>query len=252
MARWQGTTKQRGLGYDHVKDKERLLAIHREGTPCWRCGKPMYKAQGLDRDHVIDRAHGGASAPAVLAHASCNRSKGARAGNQAQPRLVLAAGRDVICTTCGKPYHYAARSCEVCAGHYHPNYGAQRTCSRTCGVVLQQRNRQARGWVPAAQRPKPPKPHRQPREPKNGWPSSSLRHWTCRYCAAPCVGRVTRGEQRRKICGDRICHLARLQANNLRVRNGLTQDDADDQMAALVRATKASGRPTSLTVTISG
>lgn len=139
MPRWRGTTAERGLGAEHVADKARLLAIHREGTPCWRCGKPMYKAQGLDRDHVIDRAKGGASGPAVLAHSSCNRAAGSRAGNQAQPRLVLAAGRDVICSTCGKPYHYAARYCEICGRHYHPSGKTVRTCGRTCGVELRRR-----------------------------------------------------------------------------------------------------------------
>ena len=76
------STTQRGLNGKHKADKKRLKAALRDGEPCWRCGQPMYKWQALDRDHVIDRALGGADGPAVLAHASCNRSAGATAENR--------------------------------------------------------------------------------------------------------------------------------------------------------------------------
>jgi hypothetical protein len=170
MARYRGTTAERGLGGDHVADKKRLLAQHREGDPCWRCGQPMYKSQGLERDHLIDRARGGADGPAVLAHMACNRAAGARLGNQMQPRVILAAGHDVICAACGKPYHYAARVCEVCGVHYHPSGKAVRTCGRVCGAVLVRRNRIAKGWMPGAQQRKPrpkPKAGRPTREARN-------------------------------------------------------------------------------------
>lgn len=144
MARYRGTTTERGLGGDHQADKRRLLAQHREGTACWRCGQPMFKSQGLERDHVIDRARGGAQGPAVLAHMECNRAAGARLGNQMQPRVIMAAAHDVRCGTCGKPYHYAARACEVCGVHYHPSGKTVRTCSRAHGVELRRRNRGAR------------------------------------------------------------------------------------------------------------
>jgi 5-methylcytosine-specific restriction endonuclease McrA len=74
----RGTTTERGLGWDHVKDKRRLMAAHRDGDPCWRCGRPMYKWQRLERDHVTPRALGGMDGPAVLAHAYCNRSAGGK------------------------------------------------------------------------------------------------------------------------------------------------------------------------------
>jgi len=80
--RHRGTTTERGLGHKHVTDRRRLLAQHRDGDLCWRCGQPMYKWQALERDHIVDRARGGADGPAVLAHAHCNRSAGARLGNQ--------------------------------------------------------------------------------------------------------------------------------------------------------------------------
>jgi hypothetical protein len=86
MARWRGTTEERGLGTAHRADKRRLLAALRDGDLCPRCRKPMYRWQSLDRDHVVDRARGGTHGPAVLSHAHCNRSAGARAGNLARGR----------------------------------------------------------------------------------------------------------------------------------------------------------------------
>lgn len=246
MARWYGSTAERALGGEHVADGKRLKAALRDGEPCWRCGEPMYSWQALERDHVIDRVHGGANGPAVLAHASCNRSAGATMGNQLRgfTPAVTMAGKNVTCKTCGKPYHYAARSCEICGLHYHPSYGEQRTCSRTCGRELQQRNRRATGWVPKAERPKPPPKVRKlgpvqsgEREPKNGWPSSKLQHYTCRYCQRPGVTKAK--GQPREVCPRRECQLARLQANNLQARNGWTKEDADAYAARAVASINA-------------
>jgi hypothetical protein len=87
--RWarRGTTTQRGVGWPHQADKRRLLALHKDGDPCWRCGQPMYKWQALDRDHIVDRADGGAEGPAVLAHAKCNRSAGGKARHRARGQV---------------------------------------------------------------------------------------------------------------------------------------------------------------------
>ena len=228
MARYRGTTEQRGLGADHQADKKRLLARHRDGDPCWRCGQPMYKWQDLDRDHIVDRALGGANGPAVLAHASCNRSAGARLSNQIRPQSTTgstAPGRDTICRTCGKRYWYAARPCEICGAHYHPYNSTQRSCSRACGVVIARRNRMAKGWVP---KPKPAP--RQRREPEPYAPRSTVTYYTCRYCGALGIAHGT-GQQRREVCPAQACQLARLAANNLRTRYGRSKEDADAQMA---------------------
>jgi hypothetical protein len=232
MARYRGTTAQRGLGAPHVADLKRLKAMHRDGDPCWRCGKPMYKWQALERDHIIDRALGGADGPAVLAHMECNRAAGARLGNKLQPRIIMAAGHDVICATCGKPYHYAAKRCEVCGVHYHPSGKTVRTCSRTCGVVLHRRNRMAKGWVPKAQRPKPapkPRPVREPYAPR-----AAVAYYTCRYCGKPGVT-PARG-QLREVCPDRACQMLRLKANNWRVRYGVTDADLRGEREILARS----------------
>jgi len=79
LARWQGTTTQRGLGYAHQKTRKQAIAALRDGDPCARCGQPMYRSQSrlLDLDDFPGRAYGG---PQVkrLSHRSCNR----RAGQQ--------------------------------------------------------------------------------------------------------------------------------------------------------------------------
>jgi hypothetical protein len=244
MARYRGTTTERGLGYKHMADRKRLLELHCDGDPCWRCGQPMYKSQELDRDHVVDRVLGGTDGPAVLAHASCNRSAGARLSNQVRPQRTMDSSlqeRDTICATCGKRYWYAARTCEICGGHYHPYHSAQRACSRACGVAVTRRNKIAKGWVPPEQRPRPPcaecgKPCDAASKfcskacrgaaARQTWPVSKVYYWTCRYCGRLGVAKVTSG-QPREVCPARECQLARLAANNLRLRKGMTREQAD-------------------------
>ena len=243
MARYRGKTAERGLGAAHQADRKRLLAQHRDGDPCWRCGQPMYKTQELDRDHVVDRALGGTDGPAVLAHASCNRSAGARLSNQIRPQRTTGPvdGRDTICKSCGKRYWYAARGCEVCGVHYHPSYSKQRACSHECGAVISRRNRMAKGWIPPEQRPRPScaecgrpcdaaskfcsKACRSAAA-RQTWPVSKVYYWTCRYCGRLGVAKVISG-QPREVCPARECQLARLAANNLRLRKGMTREQAD-------------------------
>ena len=176
MARWYGSTAERALGGKHAADAKHLKAVMREGAPCWRCGEPMYSWQDLDRDHVIDRVHGGANGPAVLAHASCNRSRGATMGNQMRGFTPAAAraGQSVTCKACGKPYHYAARSCEMCGAHYHPSYGQQRTCGRACGLQLRRRNG---SFATGAEKR------------RKNWPSSPVYARDCATCGEPFVGK---------------------------------------------------------------
>jgi hypothetical protein len=92
-------------------------------------------------------------------HERCGAADGARRGNQMRPRAILAAGgRDIICGACGKPYHYAARSCEICGVHYHPSGKAVRTCSRAHGVELRRRLYGHAGKSLPKPKP-PPQPH---------------------------------------------------------------------------------------------
>lgn len=75
--RTKPTITQQGLGWAHQKRRKVLLALHYEGKPCGECGEPMYKSQGLDADHSIERCRGGLFADRLL-HASCNRGRHGR------------------------------------------------------------------------------------------------------------------------------------------------------------------------------
>lgn len=79
MAR-SGNTTQAGYGYQHQKLRQTLLA-DAYGRPCPHCGLPMLPGQRLDLDHTADR-----SGYRGMAHASCNRSDGARRGNAKRQR----------------------------------------------------------------------------------------------------------------------------------------------------------------------
>lgn len=77
MARYAGTTTQRGLGSSHQRARRAALAALRDGDPCARCGHPMYRAQArmLDLDDFPGRAYGGPQVK-LLSHRSCNRRAG--------------------------------------------------------------------------------------------------------------------------------------------------------------------------------
>ena len=75
----EGSSTDRGYGYEHRKLREAALAELREepGRPCPRCGEPMWPdEQELDLGHRDDR-----SGYNGLEHLSCNRRAGAIKGN---------------------------------------------------------------------------------------------------------------------------------------------------------------------------
>lgn len=69
-----GTTTQRGYGYQHQAARRAAIRNLRDGTPCARCGYPMYRADAanlhLDHDDQDRRRYRG------LAHATCNTRAG--------------------------------------------------------------------------------------------------------------------------------------------------------------------------------
>ncbi|MGO1291276.1 MAG: hypothetical protein ACTMH0_08260 [Brevibacterium linens] len=76
------TTTERGYGWRHQQVRERLIATHKDGTPCWWCGKPMYRdAQKnfdnatLEAEHTNDLKHHGHSDADRLMHRRCNRQR---------------------------------------------------------------------------------------------------------------------------------------------------------------------------------
>ena len=88
MARWKGTTTERGLGAAHIRRRKALLpaAI---GTPCPgpADGIRSRKCTGIiingyaDLDHTVPRALGGTAGDRIIC-SSCNRAAGARLGNK--------------------------------------------------------------------------------------------------------------------------------------------------------------------------
>lgn len=86
------TTTEKGLGWQHQKQRERLLRMHRDGDGCWWCGEPMYRSQSLDADHEDARVNGGSVASRLL-HASCNRSRKDGARDEQRPAVAGAPQR---------------------------------------------------------------------------------------------------------------------------------------------------------------
>ena len=92
------TTTQRGLGWAHQKQREHLLRVHVDGSPCWWCGRGMYRdadlnwdGQALAADHTIARAHGGKKADRLLC-ATCNKQRGDGSRDDQRPALT---GEDI-------------------------------------------------------------------------------------------------------------------------------------------------------------
>lgn len=81
------TTTEKGLGWRHQQQRERLLRMHRDGDACWWCGEPMYRSQSLDADHEDARAHGGSVATRLL-HSGCNRSRKDGARDDQRPAMA--------------------------------------------------------------------------------------------------------------------------------------------------------------------
>lgn len=94
MLHQKRTTTERGLGYHHQKQVEKLFRYHIDGTVCWWCGQPMYvdptlnfDCRKLQGDHSIARSKGGTIADRLL-HATCNRDRGDGSHDDDRPALT--------------------------------------------------------------------------------------------------------------------------------------------------------------------
>ena len=90
------TQKEKGLGHEHRKNRARMLRALVDGTPCWWCGLPMYRAAErnhdelpLHADHSHARANGGVKADRLL-HDRCNKTRqdGSRDNTTARPTYI--------------------------------------------------------------------------------------------------------------------------------------------------------------------
>lgn len=84
-----GTARNRGYDAAHDRAVAQLFRELVDGARCPRCGRPMFRdaAQNFDGaklegDHFGQPLALGAGLPDTLAHRRCNRSAGARLGNQ--------------------------------------------------------------------------------------------------------------------------------------------------------------------------
>ena len=71
------TTTQKGLGHRHQQNRARLITRHIDGTPCWWCGKRMFRDKARNRD-----------GRALHADHDTPRSRGGSNRNPPTPRIV--------------------------------------------------------------------------------------------------------------------------------------------------------------------
>ncbi|WP_182612085.1 MULTISPECIES: hypothetical protein [unclassified Dietzia] len=96
------TTTQRGLGHTHRRNRAGLLAQLHDGTPCWWCGRGMYRepannpdGRALHADHTRARSKGNtAGAADRLLHDLCNKQRGDGSRDHRRPALLAARQRD--------------------------------------------------------------------------------------------------------------------------------------------------------------
>lgn len=88
------TTTQRGYDYQHKKVRKALLANMKQGTPCWWCGKPMYRepernpdGKPLAADHINQGGAAKKQAATRLLHFNCNCQRKDGAKDHMRPAL---------------------------------------------------------------------------------------------------------------------------------------------------------------------
>jgi hypothetical protein len=207
--------------WDGITDEE---ILDRDG---WRCQIPGCKRRPIRRDlrfpdprsksvdHIVplkpaDGSAGGddTAVNKRAAHLGCNRARGNRMGAEQLPLFGSIREPPLVTMTAGeRAVVRGPRQPRLCACG-EETWGTK-LCCRTC---WDQRRAEIEG--------------------KRHWPNSRIRCYRCRYCGELKVARAT--GQRREVCPARACQLARLGANDLRLRNGMTAEEADARMVTLV------------------
>jgi hypothetical protein len=204
--------------WDGILDEE---ILDRDG---WRCQIPGCKRRPIRKDlkyphlrsksidHIVPLSLGGddTAVNKRAAHFGCNVSRGNQMEAEQLPLFGSIREPPLATMTAGERAVAFQRRPRLCDCGAKPVKG-----SKFCQGCLDRRHDEAedrRMTVPA-------------------W---RVHYYTCRYCGHLKVA-ISTG-QRREVCPERLCQLARLSANNLRIRNGLTAEDANAQVAALVRA----------------
>lgn len=96
-----GATTEKGLGWRHQKERERLLRALVDGSPCYWCTHPLHREPGrnwdghpLEADHSHARSQGGTVADRLL-HKWCNASRQDGRNDHLRPAVT---GTDVTAT----------------------------------------------------------------------------------------------------------------------------------------------------------
>lgn len=139
MARWRGTTTERGYGHPHTAERQRRLALYKPGDPCAHGGEPLnyppptlvtdrhgtrLVSPWLDLPHTTDRS-GYLPGLACRKH---NRADGAHRRNQLYTRDGRPRRRPVPATP---PPHGEHGQCQYCgkpSGTTTPNLCAAALC----------------------------------------------------------------------------------------------------------------------------
>lgn len=90
------TTTERGYGWQHQQDRERLMRRHRNGQLCWWCGLPMHgdrtktknwDGRALAADHSDESARAGGKADRLL-HGTCNSQRQDGSNDHIRPAVT--------------------------------------------------------------------------------------------------------------------------------------------------------------------
>lgn len=205
--------------WDGITDEE---ILERDG---WRCQIPGCKRRPIRKDvkhphprsksidHVIPLSHGGddTAVNKRAAHLGCNLARGNEMREEQVALFGVIREPPLATVTAGeRAAMFQPKKRRLCACGTVPLKG-----SKFCQTCFDRRAAEI--------------------ESRRAYPASPVCYYACRYCGELKVAHG-QGRSRREVCPARPCQLARLMANNLRVRNGLSAEEADAQMAVLVAA----------------
>jgi hypothetical protein len=212
--------------WDGISDEE---ILDRDG---WRCQIPGCKRRPIRKDvksphprsksidHIVPESLGGddTAVNKRAAHLGCNMARGNRMGAEQLPLFGSVREPPLTPEIRGTPPVGSPRTRRLCECGT-PTWQHKSRC-RACWKRWRAEIEERRRWQAAAGKGQ----------------TCPLHYYECRYCGELKVTKKARGQQQREVCPERRCQLARLAANNLRVRKGLTAEEADAQMIAALAA----------------
>lgn len=219
VARSRARRLRHAESWDGVTDEE---IWERDG---WRCQIPGCKRRPIRRDaayphprsksvdHIIPLSLGGddTAVNKRASHLGCNLARGNQVGFEQTALFGVIREPPLLTMTVGERRAKRKRTC-ACGGDL-----VSRKLCRDCAERRQAAVEDRRALRAA----------------------SPVHYYTCRYCGD--LKACKRTAQRREVCPERSCQLARLMANNLRIRRGWTAEDADALMVEQVAAARGPG-----------